>query len=683
MSFTDILARYTPPFLLKPWGRKWVDAVGGELDKLVDRTYAAVLSRMPKRAPDDALDVIGWERMLPRMPGETLASYSLRLWSAWWTWLWSGTSYGIMLAFEAMGWTIAHVDKLPFCSLKDASCQFKDTRFWSTSGPGASIEKRDDGGPAGLQRYMRVHNTGLGLAKQYALEPGWTLWRLKGWIRSDGATVPEAYFWHQLIWQGATVPGWQWIDVIASSNVGAGSITDFYIGGTSGGSGYVDVAGLTLEPVGLAEAAYWPGAWPMDAEGTTTQVWIVNQADWAPPAGWETYWSAFWAALDYHSHVSDYEWVGFTCTGRLGGGTSKAIIQHKASSVIQRSLEPTMTSRDEAALCTLGEVLVLFGGKDGAGTKLSDTWLFWHRSGKWVRALPTTSPSARFGHTMVEYQGKVILAFGYDVAGRCQDTWAFDNGEWTALAPATPPQRRYHSAAAVFDDLLILYAGDAAGLTHYETLAYNGVDWNLLAPAHHPKDLYGHSMTALADGILLFGGYADDAVSPVNETWLWNGTDWVQLNPAHSPPARYFHAAMRIGDNQVLIVGGTDGAAKSDAWLWDGVDWTAVTAFPATIEKTGYVSLHRKVACQYWDGGWAWDDGSTWSTALTEDEVDLMKTSIRKWKGSHATCPEMVLVPAEGGWDGIWGGDGAIFWRWDDGTTWGVEPTVRIPVGEE
>lgn len=98
--FTSLL----PGPLAGPWGRRWaavVGAVGG--DELLSDAKVAVKVRFPDLAPEDALPKVGADRVLPRLPGETLAAWRARLSGAWEVWSWAGTRHGLEVVAGQLG----------------------------------------------------------------------------------------------------------------------------------------------------------------------------------------------------------------------------------------------------------------------------------------------------------------------------------------------------------------------------------------------------------------------------------------------------------------------------------------------------------------------------------------------------------------------------------------------------
>lgn len=86
MPFDEYLPKTLPPPLRGPWGTAFHQAVGERMDAIVEDYRQAVFSRLPGICPDDALDLVGSDRLLPRGPGETNDAYRARLVDAWEAW---------------------------------------------------------------------------------------------------------------------------------------------------------------------------------------------------------------------------------------------------------------------------------------------------------------------------------------------------------------------------------------------------------------------------------------------------------------------------------------------------------------------------------------------------------------------------------------------------------------------
>jgi hypothetical protein len=82
-AYEDWQTRAGPPWMQRDNATKMETACGAEKDEQLDRTRQAVLANLPGQGPADALTSIGWERMLPRVSGETDDAYATRLRTVW------------------------------------------------------------------------------------------------------------------------------------------------------------------------------------------------------------------------------------------------------------------------------------------------------------------------------------------------------------------------------------------------------------------------------------------------------------------------------------------------------------------------------------------------------------------------------------------------------------------------
>jgi hypothetical protein len=107
ITLTEYLGLVTPAWLKGTWGQKWIDGLGGEVDDLVTWAKDGIKSKFPDIAPAGALMYISRDRGIERAIGEEDASFRTRLWRAWETWQWSGTTMGVYYGFESCGFTLS------------------------------------------------------------------------------------------------------------------------------------------------------------------------------------------------------------------------------------------------------------------------------------------------------------------------------------------------------------------------------------------------------------------------------------------------------------------------------------------------------------------------------------------------------------------------------------------------
>jgi hypothetical protein len=127
------------------------------------------------------------------------------------------------------------------------------------------------------------------------------------------------------------------------------------------------------------------------------------------------------------------------------------------------------------------QVMVMFGGLDTTGRKLSDTWE-WNRI-RWTHAAHD-GPPARFGAGIAydSKRGETILFGGVDSANtKLNDTWLWDGTTWRqASSPVSPPPRSEGYMA--FDEsrsVVVMFGGEGAVTvpTLGDTWEWNGVRW--------------------------------------------------------------------------------------------------------------------------------------------------------------------------------------------------------------
>lgn len=99
-----------PGWLRDEWGEAWQRGIALVAHESLARgAIAALLARLPGRAPDDALPLIGDDRGIERGLNETRFSYVTRLRRAFAAWRAAGTSAGVQRELRAAGFLSALV----------------------------------------------------------------------------------------------------------------------------------------------------------------------------------------------------------------------------------------------------------------------------------------------------------------------------------------------------------------------------------------------------------------------------------------------------------------------------------------------------------------------------------------------------------------------------------------------
>ena len=247
---------------------------------------------------------------------------------------------------------------------------------------------------------------------------------------------------------------------------------------------------------------------------------------------------------------------------------------------------------------------VLFGGIDGNGRILGDTWTYDSATSTWSPLPSVTSPSPRALMAMAyDPTDHILVLFGgYSGQGTfLGDTWGLTaSGTWENLTPAfqtpfnTPVPRIWEGLATSYASGVVLYGGytDQAGVltllgdTWSFTLATGWVELCLKGSCGPttPGPLFGAAFAydSLGGDDVLFGG--DFGPSYTNATWIYNSTGWYNLTDVVTPPvpgARAFATMTELGGLQTLMGGlSPSGGEYSDAWMFNPppgtVFWTSL-----------------------------------------------------------------------------------------------------------
>ncbi len=245
---------------------------------------------------------------------------------------------------------------------------------------------------------------------------------------------------------------------------------------------------------------------------------------------------------------------------------------------LERSV--TGASARETEMAAVGGKALLFGGitYTTAYASLGGTWEF---SGTaWTQnAVP--GPSARTGAAIGTLGNKVILFGGSQVGGSgapyLGDTWQWDGAAWTQLQ-IPGPSARSNATMATLGNHLILFGGqtfNGTNMTLGDTWEWDGTAWTKLT-GPGPGARMTH-MATLGDKVVLFGGIslsgAGPTITDLGDTWQFDGATWTKRD-VPGPSVRAGSALATLG-NKLVLFGGSHGNTRFDeTWSWDGNAWT-------------------------------------------------------------------------------------------------------------
>ncbi len=222
-------------------------------------------------------------------------------------------------------------------------------------------------------------------------------------------------------------------------------------------------------------------------------------------------------------------------------------------------------------------VVVLFGGRTGAGMTLSDTWEFDDAS--WRRIETQHSPSERFWHALAfdEHRQRIVLFGGMTDERKYADTWEYDGRDWKAITTIhNPPEGSNPLMTYDFCRQKIVLVDNFGG-----TWEYDGTDWQQIMTAQSPPQRYLGALTYDSQQCkaILFGGAPSNSSNGLSDIWQYDGTVWTQQITSTSPPGRWGHAiAYDRYRNRTVLFGGygpsyPNGSALADTWEYDGNSW--------------------------------------------------------------------------------------------------------------
>jgi hypothetical protein len=239
--------------------------------------------------------------------------------------------------------------------------------------------------------------------------------------------------------------------------------------------------------------------------------------------------------------------------------------------------------RTNTALGALGSTLVLFGGFNGVDTTLSSKWLgdTWVWNGSvWITIGVAAAPQPRDNHAMATLGNKVVMFGGQGGGGPALgDTWVWDGSAWTSPANGGPAARDNYAMATLGNTVVMFGGRDNAH--HYlgDTWTWDGSSWTLMVPTNAPSARQCAAMAPLGNKLVLFGGLnggngGDHQGVWLDDTWEWDGSTWTLVSATSSPSSRaYFGLA--AANATVLFFGGegSNNTYQGDTWLLSGTTW--------------------------------------------------------------------------------------------------------------
>jgi len=279
--------------------------------------------------------------------------------------------------------------------------------------------------------------------------------------------------------------------------------------------------------------------------------------------------------------------------------------------------------------------LWLIGGNNDNGPILNgyqnDVWSS-NDGISWIRQ--NAAPfSARVGHKLISFNGKLWLIGGKDATGYKNDVWSSDDGvNWVLVTSSAAFPERIDAGLAVMNDRIWLVGGRCVLTGNYSVYfndvwsSADGVNWveeNASAP-FSARD--GHQLVNFNNKLLLIGGY--DGNNWKNDVWVSaDGHDWEQATASAAWEARYGHQVTALNGRLWLTAGsGYSFGGTHDIWSSsDGVTWRQETSNAAFSARMGpaFLTYHNQLwviggctgfgICVRENDSWTSSDGKQWT----------------------------------------------------------------------
>jgi len=244
-----------------------------------------------------------------------------------------------------------------------------------------------------------------------------------------------------------------------------------------------------------------------------------------------------------------------------------------------------------------GHTMVNVGGKvylfGGAGERHSPEDLFndlWgYEDGlPWQEITPNNPPpSPRKGHQGVEHEGKMYVIFGMAEEGFLNDVWVYDPATkvWVQVPKVGlwPEGRRFHAATSCAGSIWLL-GGFGSGGPLNDFWAFDPSEGTWEKKADFPGGgVYGASLSCAGEIILAYGG------DPEGRGGLWAykiGEDrWTYKEIEGAPPPRRCHAAVTVRDGLLISGGFGPEGLLGDSWYlsFEDLSWRELDPLPLKL----------------------------------------------------------------------------------------------------
>ena len=281
--------------------------------------------------------------------------------------------------------------------------------------------------------------------------------------------------------------------------------------------------------------------------------------------------------------------------GGSNGGYLNDTWTFNGMSWTQVPVRPSPSVRLGAAMATLGNEVVMFGGGEAVSAPpspspvLDETWTF--NGTSWTQVSVSNPPPERDYAAMATLDNEVVLFGGRPcMSGQpgcsnvatspnpadLNDTWTFNGTSWTQISVSQPPPAREQAAMATLGNEVVLFGGANIVSELSDTWTFDGTNWTQVPVSNPPPARAQAMMATLGNEVVLFGGTGSSGAL-LSDIWKFDGTSWNQVLVSNPLPARRSATTATVGNEVVLFGGANNTNLLNDTWTFDGTSWTQVS----------------------------------------------------------------------------------------------------------
>lgn len=250
----------------------------------------------------------------------------------------------------------------------------------------------------------------------------------------------------------------------------------------------------------------------------------------------------------------------------------------------------------ETKLLVYDDKVWIIGGVvwPGGSPSLSNAVYYTTDGLNYTQATASANWTARYGHTVATFDGKMWIAGGSDslsTYSAVNDVWySVDGATWTqATANSSWSARLYHEMISK-DDLLWIMGGTLDGTTVYNDTWYSadGVTWTQATGSAAWAARIHFGLVIKDDEFVVLGGASSfSTTSGLGDIWKSaDGVSWNLVTDSPPWPARQFPGAS-IFDNQIWLFGGILASGTGTNEIWHTQDSSLITYNDNVTPATG------------------------------------------------------------------------------------------------